>query len=136
VAAWSWDFGDGNGSTEASPMHTFGADGSFTVTLTVTDGDGASSAPVARGVIVAANQAPVASFTWSCNASRLCTFDGSASADDVGIVTYTWFVSGRQFATGVTAARQFTRPGEGTITLTVTDELGLSATIAQTITVP
>jgi PKD repeat protein/plastocyanin len=136
VAGWSWDFGDGNGSTAASPVHTFGADGAFTVTLAVTDGDGAASAPAQQVVTVAANQAPVASFTWSCNASRLCTFNGSGSTDDVGIVTYTWFVSGRQFATGVTATRQFTRAGAGSITLTVTDGLGLTGTITQIITVP
>jgi PKD repeat protein len=136
VAAWSWDFGDGTGSTEASPVHTYDTDGTFTVTLTVTDGDAAAGGPAQQPVTVAANQAPVASFTWSCNASRLCTFDGAASTDDVGIVTYTWYVAGRQFATGVTASRQFARSGSGEVTLTVTDELGLTATAVQTITVP
>lgn len=31
---YSWDFGDGNTSTEASPSHTYDAEGNFTVTLT------------------------------------------------------------------------------------------------------
>ncbi len=37
VASYSWNFGDGNTSSAQNPSHTFAADGSYTVTLTVTD---------------------------------------------------------------------------------------------------
>jgi len=40
IASWSWDFGDGNTSSEQSPMHTFAASGTYDVTLTVTDEGG------------------------------------------------------------------------------------------------
>lgn len=36
--SWAWDFGDGSTSTEQSPTHTFLRPGSYTVTLTATDG--------------------------------------------------------------------------------------------------
>ena len=36
----AWDFGDGNSSSEANPVHTYAADGTYAVVLTVTDGDG------------------------------------------------------------------------------------------------
>jgi PKD repeat protein len=36
----AWDFGDGQGSTELSPEHTYVEPGSYTATLTATDGDG------------------------------------------------------------------------------------------------
>lgn len=42
VVSWSWSFGDGATSTERSPSHVFAAGGSYTVTLTVTDDDGAT----------------------------------------------------------------------------------------------
>jgi PKD repeat protein len=49
IAAYSWDFGDGNTGSDAVSSHTYAADGNYTVTLTVTDGDSASDAkPVAR----------------------------------------------------------------------------------------
>jgi vibriolysin len=42
VATWSWDFGDGNTSTLQNPSNTFAAGGSYDVTLTVTDDEGAA----------------------------------------------------------------------------------------------
>ena len=37
IIAWDWDFGDGNMSTERNPVHTYEEDGTYTVSLTVTD---------------------------------------------------------------------------------------------------
>jgi PKD repeat protein len=39
VVAWSWDFGDSGSSSAQNPMHVYADDGSFTVSLTVTDDD-------------------------------------------------------------------------------------------------
>ncbi|MCB9296279.1 MAG: gliding motility-associated C-terminal domain-containing protein [Lewinellaceae bacterium] len=38
IESWSWDFGDGNSSTEPSPTHTYEQSGTYTATLTVSDG--------------------------------------------------------------------------------------------------
>lgn len=37
---WSWDFGDGNTSTEQNPEHNYTSAGNYTATLTVTDDEG------------------------------------------------------------------------------------------------
>lgn len=45
--AFSWDFGDGTSSTEASPAHTYLAAGAYDAVLTVTSGaDSVSAAPM------------------------------------------------------------------------------------------
>jgi PKD repeat protein len=38
VTAWSWNFGDGSTSTSQNPSHTYGAPGTYTVSLSVSDG--------------------------------------------------------------------------------------------------
>jgi thermolysin len=42
VNKWNWDFGDGNSSTDQNPIHSYSASGSYDVTLTVTDDQGAN----------------------------------------------------------------------------------------------
>ncbi len=36
ITGWTWDFGDGNSSNAQNPTHTYSANGSYTVCLTVT----------------------------------------------------------------------------------------------------
>jgi len=38
VVSWQWDFGDGAHSTQKDPMHVYTVKGSFTITLTVSNG--------------------------------------------------------------------------------------------------
>ena len=41
IVSWLWDFGDGKTSTEQNPKYLFSAYGTYTVTLSVTDDEGA-----------------------------------------------------------------------------------------------
>jgi PKD repeat protein len=47
VASYAWDFGDGHSGTGASPSHTYASAGDYTVTLTVTDDQGAAGSTTA-----------------------------------------------------------------------------------------
>ncbi|MBL4862299.1 MAG: PKD domain-containing protein, partial [Crocinitomicaceae bacterium] len=42
ITSWTWDFGDGNTGSGTSPTHTYAADGTYTVQLTITDASGCS----------------------------------------------------------------------------------------------
>ena len=85
------------------------------------------------------NRAPVASFTYSPSsplAGQPVSFDGSSSSDPDGRITsYSWDFNGdgRADATGVTATYTFSAAGSYRVTLTVTDNGGLSGTGAQTV---
>lgn len=41
--SYAWDFGDGNTSTTQSPVHTYSTEGSYTICLTITDGNACTS---------------------------------------------------------------------------------------------
>ncbi|WP_281388900.1 PKD domain-containing protein [Kribbella qitaiheensis] len=43
IAGYAWNFGDSTTGTGAQPAHTYGAAGTYTVALTVTDGAGATN---------------------------------------------------------------------------------------------
>lgn len=42
IASWDWDFGDGGSSGAQNPVHTYASSGTYSVTLTVTDNEGAT----------------------------------------------------------------------------------------------
>jgi len=42
IVSYSWDFGDNSSDNTANPSHSYSAAGSYTVTLTVTDSEGAA----------------------------------------------------------------------------------------------
>lgn len=51
VVSWAWSFGDGGTSSAQNPSHTYAADGSYPVTLVVTD-DGGLTATATKTVTI------------------------------------------------------------------------------------
>ncbi|MEN3010169.1 MAG: CARDB domain-containing protein, partial [Candidatus Bipolaricaulaceae bacterium] len=94
IVSYRWDFGDGATATGARVTKRYTAPGTYTVTLTVTDNQGASSSTSQRVTVRRPNQPPVASFTFTPanpNPGETVTFDASASSDPDGtLVSYAW----------------------------------------------
>ncbi len=79
----------------------------------------------------AANVAPTASFTSSCT-DLSCSFDGSASSDSDGTISsYSWSFG----ASGSTASKTYSSAGTYAVTLTVTDNGGLTNSVTHNVTV-
>jgi PKD repeat protein len=52
VTSWTWDFGDGKGSTEQNPVHTYWTGGVYNVILTVSNDYGSSDTTKTRYITV------------------------------------------------------------------------------------
>lgn len=137
IASRSWAFGDGQTSTAVSPDHTYATAGTYQVTLTVTDNQGAT-ASVTHPVTVTTtptNQTPNALFT-STTADLTASFDAAGSNDPDGTVaSYAWTFGDGQSGSGVTASHPYATAGTYAVTLTVTDDQGATGTISQDVVV-
>ncbi len=81
------------------------------------------------------NQAPTASFTATCT-GLTCSVDASGSTDGDGRVAgVQWAFGDGGTATGTTASRRYAATGTYTITATVTDDDGATASTTRQVTV-
>jgi PKD repeat protein len=122
IVSYVWSEGTSQIATGSSASVSF-AVGSHTVTLEVTDNEGASATDTVTVVVTAStNIAPTASFTYSCT-GLVCDFDGSPSTDSDGtVVNYEWDFNDGNVGNGVTPSHTYAAAGSYTVTLTVTDD--------------
>ncbi len=128
ATGWQWDFGDGNTSTQQNPSHTYTAEGSYDVTLTITSRQGCTNTltqPAFVRVIkptVAFGNAP----TGGC--ASTFSFTPTANVNSVDpVISYFW-----EYGDGFTAtttlptgpAHPYPTPGNYTIKLTITTRGG------------
>lgn len=138
VNSYDWDFGDGTLSAGVDSNHSYGAPGSYTIVLTVTDNGGASSSASQSVSVVSvgnSNNPPTASFSGSCT-DLICNFDATSSTDSDGaIASYDWDYGDGTVGTGMNSGRTYATGGTYTVVLTVTDNGGAPSSSSQDLTV-
>lgn len=137
IVGYSWDFGDGNTATGPTASHTYATGATYTVSLTVEDGDGqtnTTTVTVSPSGPPPPNAPPTAMITSASCTDLDCSFDGSGSTDDVGIVSYTWDFGDGSTGSGATASHSYAAAGTYIVTLTVADAEGLTDTATTSVT--
>lgn len=121
---YSWDFGDGNTGTTATPSHTYTSRGIYTVTLIVNDGtsDSVVSETIAT-VYTPGQPVPYADGPYEGSVGNQIVFTARGSFDPNGDpMTYTWdFGDGSPLATGIAPTHTYGMAGNYIVTLTVND---------------
>jgi len=132
VVSWLWNFGDTTSSTAQNPVHTYTADGSYTVTLTVTDND-TETDTVSEFVTLEQDLTPPVITILGANPASVGENDvysdaGATALDNQdGDLTSSITITSPAINTSI--------PGNQTVTYSVTDLSGNNATAGRTVTV-
>jgi PKD repeat protein len=138
ITSYLWDFGDTATSPKQNPWHTYTNTGTNTVTLTVTGPGGRDTKTQTDYITVMEPSPPVANAgpDQTVIVNKPVIFDGSGSTDSDGtIVSYAWDFGDTHTGSGVTTTNVYTAAGTYTVTLTVTDNGGLTGSDTAVITV-
>ena len=144
ITARKWDFGDGSVPLEGNvtnPSHTFAEVKSYNVTLTVTDAEGNTDVQTnAVAVGAPVSPPPTAAFTVpACTINVACLFsDQSTPRSGGSIASWNWnFGDNISTSTSIdqNPSHTYQTVGIYQVTLTVTDDQGVTGTTTQSVTV-
>ncbi len=136
VVNYTWDFGDGSIGYGKIVNHSYSDDGTYTVTLTIKDNDGAM-ATISKTIEVR-NIAPVSNFSWKPERPtdlQSIDFISNCSDADGFIVNYTWNFGNGNYSYGKNVTYKYADNGIYTVKLVVYDDDGAKAEVEKQIEV-
>lgn len=133
---YTWNFGDGTLGSGASTRHAYASAGTFPVTLTVTNGKGATTTLTTKAIVTDASDSPVASAggPYTGVAGQPLHFDGSDSGGSQ--LTYSWSFGDGDGGSGVRPVHTYAATGSYLVTLTVDDGRGGRNSSSTLVTIP
>ncbi len=137
---FTWNFGDGETSNEASPVHIYMEEGEYEVTLTVSNGD------VCQETFT--QTVYVESYDWDCDADFYFENIGGLdiqfyvlqytileeNPNDENNYVYTWNFGDGNTSNEMDPIHTYSEEGEFEVTLNITNGEDCNATVTQTVT--
>jgi len=141
ITNYSWSFGDESEGTGIVVEHGYLANGTYEVSLTVTD-NGNEKNTSKKGVTVVLTVEPKKEFPVAVikiigvdNLTVTVSGEYSRAPTNGSIASYSWTFEGGETATGAVVSHTFAANGTYNITLTVTDNLGATNTTTRSVSV-
>ncbi len=139
ITSYNWNFGDGTTGSGVTVQKSYGAPGSYTVTLIVTD-DRGRQGTTSKTVAPAEGALPTADFDFSPTApatGQAIFFNAAKSKPAAGrrIVSYAWDFGAGTTGSGITVEKVYDTPGTYIVTLTVTDDIGRKGSTSKSVAV-
>jgi len=140
LASGFWDFGDGTTSTSPNPSHVYSTEGTYTVILSVTDNEGATTTDETTATITggSSNQAPIvnANGPYSGDVGEAIYFSFAGTSDpDGSLASGFWDFGDGTTSTNPNPTHIYNTAGTYTVILSVTDNDGATTTDETTATI-
>ncbi|HSG98633.1 MAG TPA: PKD domain-containing protein [candidate division Zixibacteria bacterium] len=125
---WSWNFGDGNGSSVQNPSHTYTSAGTYTVTLTASNCAGSDVATQVNYITVNAppctETTPVAAFSGSPTSGDAPLQVNFSDLSSNNPSAWSWNFGDGNGSTAQNPSHTYTSAGTYTVTLTASNCAG------------
>ena len=124
VSGWSWDFGDGTGSSVHDPSHVYTLPGTYAVALTVS-GPGGSDTETKNDYITAVPPPPDVDFSASTATSGIAPLTVDfRDLSSPSVTAWSWNFGDGGASTAQNPQYTYLIPGTYTVSLTVSDPTG------------
>ncbi|MCB9245032.1 MAG: PKD domain-containing protein [Flavobacteriales bacterium] len=127
--SYTWDFGDGTGSSMANPVHTYAAAGSYTVSLKV-DAPGGCSDMMVKTVQVKVQPASAFTATTACAGTATMFTNNSTNAN-----SYSWTFGDGNSSSAFEPRHTYASAGTYTVTLKAMNANGCEHVSTMSVTV-
>ena len=133
---WLWDFGDGSQSTDQNPLYTYATEGTYQISLTVTElVEGTSGCTNNYTKAHYVNPLPIVDYTYDTVCLGSITQFTNLSSSPLGIESYNWNFGDGNTSTAASPTHTFTSSGSFEVKLIITDFLGCTDSIEKTVNV-
>jgi len=131
AVSWYWNFGDGTFTFDQNPSHTYTAQGTYDVTLVITDLNGCKDTLIMPDYVIATGSVPNFDIAFTAGCDTLAVTFTDLSTPSGSVLTWNW-----DFGDGGTSTQQnpthiYQDAGTYDVSLTITDNAGCTNTIVK-----
>ncbi|HCX21072.1 MAG: hypothetical protein CMB80_20250 [Flammeovirgaceae bacterium] len=130
---YSWDFGDGDSSTDTYPIHSFSAPGSYPIVLEVTTNEGCTYL-FQRNLTIYPEVDVDFDFANVCDGEAV-QFINNSEISSTRIDTYFWDFGDGETSTGTNPTHTYSAYGTYTVILTAVSNRGCESSISKSVEV-